>query len=107
MQAGKFDIIQKQFDELHASKSSKLFGKTDPYTEPDSYFSIGIGDFLSTCSPDNVDYFIISPGLNIKAQSKKIATFDIFLVAMLSTVGKTFCREFSEVLFKSTLVVMS
>ena len=36
------------------------------------------------------------PTQNIKAQCKKIATFVIFLVAMLSYMGITFCRGLSR-----------
>ena len=38
----------------------KVIGNTDPYSSPDCDFSVKIGDFLSICYPEIVNYLVFS-----------------------------------------------
>ena len=38
-----------------------IIGNIDPYSAPDSHFSVKIGDFPSICYPDIVIYLVFSP----------------------------------------------
>ena len=38
-----------------------IIGNIDPYSAPDSHFSVKIGDFPSICYPDIVNYLVFSP----------------------------------------------
>ena len=39
----------------------EVIGNIDPYSAPDSHFSVKIGNFPSLCYPDIVNYFVFSP----------------------------------------------
>ena len=39
----------------------EVIGNTDPYSAPDSDFSVKIGDFPSICYPDIVSYLVFNP----------------------------------------------
>ena len=39
----------------------EIIGNIDPYSAPDSHFSVKIGDFPSMCYPDIVNYLEFSP----------------------------------------------
>ena len=39
----------------------EIIGNIDPYSAPDSHFSVKIGDFPSIFYPDIVDYLVFSP----------------------------------------------
>ena len=59
MPANYFDKLdpppQKQYRE-----KLKVTGNTDPYSAPDCDLSVKIGDFLSMCYPDIVNYLVFS-----------------------------------------------
>ena len=39
----------------------EIIGNIDPYSAPDSHFSVKIGNFPSICYPDIVNYLVFSP----------------------------------------------
>ena len=39
----------------------EIIGNIDPYSAPDSHFSVKIVDFLSICYPDIVNYLVFNP----------------------------------------------
>ena len=47
---------QKRYKEM-----LEIIGNIDPYSAPDSHFSVKIGDFPSICYPDIVIYLVFSP----------------------------------------------